>query len=138
MRADPKSTKSADDVLRIWLHECDRVFADRLVSDEDRQWLKEAQAGLTSTVFGRTYDEVVTTERLVFGDFMIPSTVSHLMMIAHVADALPHKCSQCRLDAEAAYARGRVALSSKFNPHGLLRGVVAALCAECNSPHVAA
>lgn len=73
MRADPKSTKVSDDVVRLWLHECDRVFADRLVNDEDRQWLMDAQGNLTSSMFGRTYGEVVTTERLVFGDFMIPS-----------------------------------------------------------------
>lgn len=73
MRADPKSTKVGDDVVRLWLHECDRVFADRLVNDEDRQWLKDAQGGLTSSMFGRSYEDVVTTERLVFGDFMIPS-----------------------------------------------------------------
>lgn len=73
MRADPRGTKVADDVLRIWLHECDRVFADRLVNDEDRQWLKDAQGGLMNSMFSRSYDDVVTTERLVFGDFMIPS-----------------------------------------------------------------
>lgn len=73
MRADPKTVLQSSDVMRLWLHECDRVFADRLVNDEDRTWLRGTQAKILNQVFSRTYEDVVTAERLVFGDFMIPS-----------------------------------------------------------------
>lgn len=92
MRADPKSTQVADDVVRLWLHECDRVFADRLVNDEDRQWLLDAQGNLTSSMFSRTYGEVVTTERLVFGDFMIPSASS--ATAGHHLPLVPTPCGR--------------------------------------------
>lgn len=75
MRADPKTVVQSSDVLKLWLHECDRVFADRLVNDEDRTWLRKTQAGILQKLFSRSYEDVVTEERLVFGDFMIPSAL---------------------------------------------------------------
>lgn len=73
MRADPKTVLQSTDVLRLWLHECDRVFADRLVNDEDRTWLRATQESILKHAFSRSYEDVVTAERLIFGDFMIPS-----------------------------------------------------------------
>jgi dynein heavy chain, axonemal len=73
MRADPKTVTQSPHVLRLWLHECDRVFADRLVNEEDRSWLRATQTRILKEAFSRSYEELVTTDRLVFGDFMIPS-----------------------------------------------------------------
>lgn len=75
MRADPKTVIQSSDVLRLWLHECDRVFADRLVNEEDRTWLRTTQASILKQAFSKSYEDVVTSERLVFGDFMIPSAL---------------------------------------------------------------
>jgi dynein heavy chain, axonemal len=42
--ADPRRVGASPAALtRLWLHECDRVFADRLTCSEDKSWF----AGLT-------------------------------------------------------------------------------------------
>ena len=34
--ADPRSMHSSDDFVRLWIHECKRVFEDRLVNEAVR------------------------------------------------------------------------------------------------------
>jgi dynein heavy chain len=33
--------RDADTVTKLWVHEVSRVFHDRLINDEDRNWFKE-------------------------------------------------------------------------------------------------
>ncbi|GAX80571.1 hypothetical protein CEUSTIGMA_g8008.t1 [Chlamydomonas eustigma] len=72
MRGDPKSISQPPQLLALWLHECSRVFEDRLTTNEDHAWFNSAQNALLEGHFSTKYEEVVTSERLVFGDFMIP------------------------------------------------------------------
>jgi dynein heavy chain, axonemal len=47
--ADPRRVGASPAALtRLWLHECDRVFADRLTCSEDKNWF----AGLTQRHVG--------------------------------------------------------------------------------------
>lgn len=59
-------------VLSLWLHECSRVFEDRLINDDDHGWFRAQQSGLLGSAFGLAYEEVVTAPRLIYGDFMVP------------------------------------------------------------------
>ncbi len=73
MRCDARSTSDTKQLLGLWLHECSRVFEDRLTSDEDHAWFRSQQGTLLTKHFsGLTYADVVTTERLIYGDFMVP------------------------------------------------------------------
>lgn len=36
----PRSIATADDMIRLWIHETFRVFYDRLIDNEDRDWFK--------------------------------------------------------------------------------------------------
>ncbi|GLI62391.1 hypothetical protein VaNZ11_005010 [Volvox africanus] len=72
MRADPRSTNDHKQVLSLWLHECSRVFEDRLINDDDHGWFRKQQETLLGQHFHAGYRDVVTSERLIFGDFMIP------------------------------------------------------------------
>ena len=40
--ASPKYLKDKDSLVRLWCHEGARVFKDRLVNDEDRNWFDNA------------------------------------------------------------------------------------------------
>ena len=40
MRADPKTTTEGRHLMLLWLHESSRVFADRLVSNDDHSWFR--------------------------------------------------------------------------------------------------
>ncbi|XP_030634236.1 dynein heavy chain 1, axonemal [Chanos chanos] len=60
-------------LLQLWYHECCRVFQDRLVSAEDREWFdKLLQARIEE--FGCSFKEVVPFQPILFGDFMVPGT----------------------------------------------------------------
>ena len=37
----PKYINTKIDLLRLWIHEMTRTFGDRLICDEDRNWLRE-------------------------------------------------------------------------------------------------
>ena len=49
------------------------MFQDRLVNDEDRSWFKKQLQEKLVKSFSISYDEVVTREPLLYGDFMIPN-----------------------------------------------------------------
>ena len=40
--ANPRQVRKPTQLARLWVHECSRVFADRLVSSDDRQWFTES------------------------------------------------------------------------------------------------
>lgn len=35
-KTSPRAVRNEDDMIKIWAHECMRVFSDRLISEEDR------------------------------------------------------------------------------------------------------
>ena len=66
-------TQTLESLLRLWYHECCRVFEDRLVSKEDRDWFEERlQAKMAD--FGVKVEDVLGKQILLYGDFMMPNT----------------------------------------------------------------
>jgi dynein heavy chain len=45
------SIQNAEVFTRLWVHECSRVFYDRLINDEDRDFFKELIIDLVGTKF---------------------------------------------------------------------------------------
>eukprot|EP00961_Rhodomonas_salina_P215584 2912310-Rhodomonas_salina.1 len=72
LMADVKTLSDTSDLQRLWIHECNRVFQDRLINDEDRSWFKSLMVKQLSEVFEAEYDTIVT-DRLMFGDYQIPN-----------------------------------------------------------------
>ncbi len=57
------------ELIRLWVHECQRVFGDRLISDTDRSWLQASIADIVRNTFSLDYNGcVVPIDRpLIFG-----------------------------------------------------------------------
>lgn len=73
--AGPDTRYSQDKVqlLRLWYHENCRVFRDRLVNDEDRNWfdgLLESQM----EEFEVAFSKVCPFQPILYGDFMSPGS----------------------------------------------------------------
>ena len=64
--------KSVPSLLKLWYHECCRVFEDRLVSNEDRSWF-ESLLQSKVTWFGAQSDKVLGTGPLLYADFINPN-----------------------------------------------------------------
>lgn len=60
-------------MLRLWYHESCRVFQDRLVNDEDRNWFEEICAEKMLKDFNMNVDDVIEQQPVIFGDFMQPN-----------------------------------------------------------------
>ncbi|XP_045521817.1 dynein axonemal heavy chain 1-like [Pieris brassicae] len=67
---DPHFVKDEDDVIRLWYHEHQRVYQDRLVNKEDRKWFVNLLDKKIKTEFGKKPSEVVGGRLMLFGDFM--------------------------------------------------------------------
>ncbi len=53
------------ELVRLWVHECQRVFGDRLVSDTDHSWLQTTIADILRNTFNLDYNGcVVPIDRL--------------------------------------------------------------------------
>nr|XP_046240546.1 dynein axonemal heavy chain 1 [Scatophagus argus] len=58
-------------LLQLWYHENCRVFQDRLVCAEDRDWFNRLLKDCIQE-FDCTFEEVVPCQPVLYGDFMIP------------------------------------------------------------------
>jgi dynein heavy chain len=68
----PVSISSSDTFARLWMHECCRVFHDRLINAEDKKWFTRMLIE-SSNVFFRVrldHDETFVNNHLLFGDLL--------------------------------------------------------------------
>jgi len=70
-----KSKKVQDPMIavRCFCHENIRVYGDRLICAEDRDWLRSKLDGMLSGTFKLQPKDVFASDRLIFGDFNDPS-----------------------------------------------------------------
>lgn len=54
--ASKKELTTADSCLRLWAHECSRIFGDRLINNEDRTWMLNTIKECTRACFGSNFD----------------------------------------------------------------------------------
>ncbi|XP_051667332.1 dynein axonemal heavy chain 1 [Manacus candei] len=71
LMAEPSKVENKLDLLRLWYHESCRVFCDRLVNEEDRTWFDNLMMKKMEE-FGTTFEEVIPSQPVLFGDFMEP------------------------------------------------------------------
>ena len=70
VNADRRECVEPVHVVRMWIHENRRVYGDRLVDNPDRDWLDNLLLGTATTRFSLTKEDIMNSERLLFGDFM--------------------------------------------------------------------
>eukprot|EP00002_Diphylleia_rotans_P006932 TRINITY_DN1638_c0_g1_i1.p1 TRINITY_DN1638_c0_g1~~TRINITY_DN1638_c0_g1_i1.p1 ORF type:complete len:4126 (-),score=976.49 TRINITY_DN1638_c0_g1_i1:597-12974(-) len=73
LSADPGKLSDIRDVVRLWVHECERVFQDRLVDGTDRAWFTDLLKQNMNKYFNLSWGEVVKVDRLIYGDFLVPN-----------------------------------------------------------------
>ena len=67
----PNSVNTPELFTRLWVHETSRVFADRLVSLEDRIWFQDAVYELVGRAFKMTWTrDDLFRQSIVFSDIL--------------------------------------------------------------------
>ncbi|XP_014239722.1 dynein heavy chain 1, axonemal-like isoform X2 [Cimex lectularius] len=68
--ANSDDIKTIEELLVLWIHECTRVFSDRLINNEDKQWFKKKIRHEIDEAFQMDYNFLTTHDPILFGDFM--------------------------------------------------------------------
>ncbi|XP_049589438.1 dynein axonemal heavy chain 1 [Syngnathus scovelli] len=74
LMAETCMIENKDMLLRLWYHENCRVFQDRLVCAEDREWFNSLLKEFIQE-FGCDFDVVVPCQPVIYGDFMVPGAL---------------------------------------------------------------
>lgn len=70
----PARCKDIATLARLWLHETQRVFYDRLINKMDQAWYEDLSCGLLSRHLGvsSTRDQLFGENSVIFADFGRP------------------------------------------------------------------
>lgn len=69
-KSSGKGIIKEDDMVKLWAHECLRVFQDRLINNEDRQQFQTLLSQTIKEKFKRDWNNLVQVEPLIFGSFV--------------------------------------------------------------------
>jgi dynein heavy chain len=65
---DSKSTQDVIDLIRLWIHEVDRVFGDRMINNKDKSVLNELCVAEAVKMKVKEKD-IMNVDRLLYGDY---------------------------------------------------------------------
>jgi dynein heavy chain len=68
----PGVIREAEQIAKLWIHEASRVFHDRLVDNEDREWFGRVIEDLLGRQFRIkwTYEEIFKENKIYFSDLL--------------------------------------------------------------------
>lgn len=69
-KATYRSFKSEEDMVKLWAHECSRVFQDRLINENDQQVFSGILRHVIKTSYKNDWNKLVKSEPLLFADFI--------------------------------------------------------------------
>ncbi|CAG9819626.1 unnamed protein product [Phaedon cochleariae] len=84
----PENLQDVNEMLRLWYHECCRVFQDRLVNDEDRTWFDSLLRQKIQQFFDVNPEQALGSDTILFGDFQDASVGAGQYVQIHDYDKL--------------------------------------------------
>lgn len=66
-----KFLPNLDSLIRLWCHESSRVFRDRLINDEDRDWFNEAVLDQLHNTLQADHLQMTDFVDVIYGDFLV-------------------------------------------------------------------
>ena len=74
LMSKPASIKGPEDMAKLWLNETVRVFSDRLINDDDKNWFIEASMELLGKGFRNSFEKAdlfhKTSCKIMWGDIL--------------------------------------------------------------------
>jgi dynein heavy chain len=72
LMSSDKCVQDDTQFMRLWVHECTRTFEDRMINEQDHSWFQNLVNDLLVKHFKSSTEKVVTSEYLIYGDYMFP------------------------------------------------------------------
>ena len=72
LRSEPAYYANNLLMARLWMHECERVFADRMIATEDIEKFNEMLAGVTKKYFDHVGVDKINARPLIYTSFTTP------------------------------------------------------------------
>jgi dynein heavy chain len=69
-KSSAKAITAEDDFIKLWAHECLRVFQDRLISYEDRDLFQQMMTKVIKEKFKKDWNNLVKVQPLLFASFV--------------------------------------------------------------------
>lgn len=83
----PSKITEADQLIRLWGHECTRVFHDRLINEQDREWFHESLADKVDVHFKKKWNKIHSDEHpLIYGNFIDPTQLVECRVYEEITD----------------------------------------------------
>ncbi|KAG7458844.1 hypothetical protein MATL_G00224900 [Megalops atlanticus] len=71
LQCDPGTVRDQNQIFRLFCHECQRVFHDRLINNEDKTYFNTMVSEMASKYFGINLEpSYFVTQPIIFGDFI--------------------------------------------------------------------
>ncbi|KAL7988579.1 hypothetical protein Chor_007498, partial [Crotalus horridus] len=71
LQCDPVSVRDQNQIFRLFCHECQRIFHDRLICNEDKQYFYSMLSDMASKYFGISTDpDSFASKPILFGDYI--------------------------------------------------------------------
>jgi dynein heavy chain len=76
LTGDVNTVKEKDQFVRLWAHECMRVFHDRLIDESDRTWFKALIASTVKEQFNMDFNKIKgDNNSIIFCNFSDPKAI---------------------------------------------------------------
>ena len=83
----PSKISEGDQLIRLWGHECTRVFHDRLINTDDREWFHESLADKVEVHFKKKWSKIHASENpLIYGNFIDPTQLIESRVYEEITD----------------------------------------------------
>lgn len=69
-KSSNKAFERDNDFIKLWAHECMRVFKDRLINDQDQSFFDKMLKDLTTNNLKREWSDLVQIQPLLWSDFV--------------------------------------------------------------------
>ena len=71
-------------MIKLWAHECLRVFQDRLISSEDRAKFDDLLKEVVKEKFKKEFDPMIVAKPLLFASFVHSSAYCNLVKLPNL------------------------------------------------------
>jgi dynein heavy chain, axonemal len=81
------SIKAVEDFARLWVHECLRIFSDRLINKDDKEWFIKQLEETSSTFLKKKWRDIAPPgKNILFGTYGDPTVLVESRLYQEIVD----------------------------------------------------